>query len=187
MECAWSIRRSSFDKPDDEQRRLLGEARDDLERAVSLCREGPDPVELAQAIHLQANVERDLGRNDEALTLWQEAVVILRETDRPLELAHKVRHLGDLYQHTKRFHDADVCYEEAAALYRRHEKPGSLNYPNAIRPMALLKERMGDVEQALKLWRETRELYASVRIEGLDTQPALDECDQRIARLVSKA
>ena len=60
-----------------------------------------------------------------------------------------------------------------------------LDYPNAIRPMALLKERLGDRKQALALWREARELYAGITIEGLDTRPAVEECDRQVERLES--
>ncbi len=49
--------------------------------------------------------------------------------------------------------------------------------------MAMLKERLGDREQALALWREARELYAAIDIEGLDSQPAVNECDEHAARL----
>ena len=112
-------------------------------------------------------------------------MVILREADDPLQLAHKIRHVGDLHRHCGRWDDADTCYEEAAALYRRHDRPGGLDYPNAIRPMAILKERLGDRQRALALWREARALYAAVDIEGIDSQPALDECDRHVARLGS--
>ena len=183
MRTAWATRRSSFDRPAEEQLNLLTKARDELVKAVALCREGADPVELAQALHLLANLEHDMRRDDSALTLWLEAVAILREADNPLQLAHKVRHVGDLHRHCGRLDDAGACYEEAAVLYRTHDKPGSLNYANAIRPMALLNEQLGDRKQALALWREARELYAGINIEGLDSQLALDECDKHVARL----
>ncbi len=183
MRSAWATRRSSFGRPAEKKLKLITKARDDLVKAVALCREGSDPVELAQALHLLANLEHDMRRDGPALTLWLEAVAILREADNPLQLAHKVRHVGDLHRHCGRLDDADVCYEQAVALYRSHDKPGSLDYPNAIRPLAILKERLGDRQQALALWREARELYAEV--EGLDLQPALDECDQHVARLAA--
>ncbi len=125
MQTAWATRRSSFDKPAKEQLDLMTKARDDLVTAVVLCREGTNPVDVAQALHLLANLEHDMDRDDSALTLWLEAVAILREADDPLQLAHKVRHVGDLHRHCGRFDDADACYEEAAALYRNHDKPGS--------------------------------------------------------------
>jgi hypothetical protein len=71
--------------------------------------------------------------------------------------------LLDLDRHCRKFDAADVCYEEAAALYRNHDTPWSLDYANAIRPMAILKERLGDREQSLALWREARGLYAAIR------------------------
>ena len=185
MVAAWATRRSSLDKPADEQLNLMTKARDKLVQAVELCRKGTDPVELAQALHLLANLEHDMRRDDAALTSWLEAVALLRRADDPLQLAHKVRHVGDLHRHCGRFEEADICYEEAAALYRKHDKPGSLDFPNAIRPMAMVKERLGDRKQALALWQEARGLYAAVDIAGLDSQPAVDECDRHVARLGS--
>ncbi len=154
VRTAWATRRSAFDKPPKARLNLMMKARDDLVQAVALCRDGATPVELAQSLHLLANLEQDLRRDDAALTLWLEAVGILREADDPLQLAHKVRHVGDLHRHCRRFDAADVCYEEAAALYRNHDTPWCLDYANAIRPMAILKERLGDREQSLALWRE---------------------------------
>lgn len=185
MQNAWATRRSSFDKPAEEKTELMTRARDDLARAVALCREASDPVELAQALHMQANLERDLRRNDEALELWLEAVDVLREAGDPLQLAHKLRHLGDLRRECKRFEEADRCYEEAAALYRSHAEPGSLDHANAIRPMAMLKERMGDRARARALWSEARELYAAVNIQGLDTRITVEECDRQVERLAA--
>ena len=36
---------------------------------------------------------------------------------------------------------------------------------------------------ALALWREARDLYAAVAIEGFDSRPAVEDCDRRIKRL----
>ena len=91
MRAAWAARREAFDQPEAQQRESFARARDDLGRAVELCRQGDDPVELAHSLHLLANLERDLHRHEAALPLWLEAVAILRETDDPLQLAHKIR------------------------------------------------------------------------------------------------
>ena len=183
MQKAWATRRSSFDLPTREKHALMSTARDDLVKAVAICRTQTNDLELAEALHLQANLEHDLGRNDAALALWRESVDILRIADRPLELAHKLRHVGDLHRVCRRFAESDGFYQEAAVLYRKFDRPGSLHFANAIRPMALLKEQMGLTNASLDLWREARGLYLSINIDGLDTHSAVAECDRHIARL----
>jgi hypothetical protein len=37
---------------------------------------------------------------------------------------------------------------------------------NAIRPLAILKERAGEVEEAIHLWRQARDLYAAVNVQA---------------------
>ena len=73
---------------------------------------------------------------------------------------------------------AEPCYLEALALYRQHEQTPPLDLANAIRAMAVLKERAGDVGEAAALWREAGDLYASVHVlEGIN------ECSRRLVKL----
>ena len=53
-----------------------------------------------------------------------------------------------------------------------------LDHANALRPMAILKEELGQVEEARALWRRARELYGAVGIEA-----GVAECADRLARL----
>lgn len=184
MRSAWATRRSSFEAGPEERLGLMERAREELRAAVVLCRDGGPPVELAQALHLLANVEHDMHEDDQARSLWEESVTILRRTGDALQLAHKIRHLGDLHRHGGRLADAEACYDEALSLYRAHDTPGSLDFANAVRRGALLKELQGDKDAALALWRETRELYRAVATaSGVDVASGEDECAERIARL----
>lgn len=180
MRTAWAARRASLTAGPEEQRAGLRQAKQDLTTAVSMCRDQGTPVDLAQAVHLLANVELDLGHEDRARALWEEAIGILRETEDVLQLAHKVRHLGDLHRHCGRLEDAESCYTEALALYRAHDAPGSLDFANAASRMADLKERQGDRQEAIALWRETRDLYAAV-----DLAAGVTEAEEHIARLTA--
>ena len=178
MRSAWAARRASLDAAPAEQLALITQAKQDLASAVAMCRDRGSPVSHAQALHLLANVEHDIGQEDRARSLWEEAITILRDTDDVLQLAHKVRHLGDLHRHCDRLDDAEACYSEALALYREHDSPGSLDFANALRRMAILKERQGDSPRALALWRETRDLYAAVPMA-----PGVEEAESHIVRL----
>ena len=178
MRSAWARRRESFESTAAERKAALSKAQEELTTAVSLCRELGEPVAYAQAVHLLANVEVDLGHEQRARSLWEEAVEVLRRTDEVLQLAHKIRHLGDLHRLSDRLELAEACYSEALSLYREHDAPGSLDFANAVRRMAVLKERQGEGSEALELWRETSELYAAV-----DLQPGVEEAGEHIERL----
>lgn len=178
MQSAWAKRRASFDAAPAEKLVLLTQAQHALSSAVVMCRDQDSPVSHAQAVHLLANVEVDLGHEERARSLWEEAVSILRATDDALQLAHKVRHLGDLHRHCGRLGDAEACYSEALTLYRAHDGEGSLDFANAVRRMAKLKELQGDPTQALALWHETRDSYAAVGMT-----PGVEEAGNCIERL----
>ena len=177
MRSAWETRRNYLAASAVEQPTLLAQARQQLQAAVELSRTCGSQAELAQAIHLLANVERDHGANDAALTLWQESVAILRECALPLQLAHKIRHLGDLHAECRRLEEAETCYDEAIALYY-DAGDRSVDCANALRPAAILKERVGKPQEALPLWKLARSLYADA---GLDV--GVEECERRIRRL----
>lgn len=95
-----------------------------------------------------------------------------------MSLAHTVRHLGDVHRRAGRLIEADRCYSEALSLYRAAPQPPPLDFANAIRPAALIKEAAGDLESAKALWVDARRLY---EIAGV--QVAVDECGTRLSRL----
>ena len=141
------------------------------------CDEGREAV---QALRALSDVERDLGRDDEALKLYEEAVAVCRAVDDPLLLAHTIRHLGQLHHDGARAEDAERCYLEALELYRDHENAPPLDVANAVRPLAILQEDVGETEAASRLWEEARDLY-----EACGVQAGVDECSERLARLNS--
>lgn len=124
-------------------------------------------------------IERDLGRGEVARPLYEEAVSLCRGQSDVLRLAHTVRHLGDLHLDAGRLDLAEACYEEALALYRSsaHTAP-PLDLANAIRPLAILRERLGKADEAVPLWQEARDLYLSANVgEGVA------ECSKHLDQL----
>lgn len=111
-----------------------------------------------------AQAERDMGNNAAAIGHYEIAVMLCREVGDALLLAHTVRHLGDVLRHEKRLPEAEVCYEEALAIYRRESGAAPLDFANALRPMALLQEMMG--EDARGYWEEAREMYCKAGVEA---------------------
>lgn len=123
----------------------LSDARRNWAEAAALCREGGQKRELVQAL-------KGLGQ------LYEEAVALCRRAGDPHGLAHTVRHLGDIHQDAGRVALAEPCYHEALTLYRSQERVFPLDLANALRPLAILKESQGQVEEARRLWEEARDL-----------------------------
>ena len=106
-----------------------------------------------------AQIERDSGSTEQAISLYEEAVTHCRRAGDQILLAHTIRHLGDAYQDVDAVEKAENCYREALALYRESSSVRGLDLANAVRPFAILKERTGDTAKARELWVEAHELY----------------------------
>ena len=109
------------------------------------------------------------------------AVAGLRRVDAPLRLAHAVRHLGDAYYYAGRALPAEPCYVEALSIYRSHEDRCPLDLANAIRSFAVLKDEVGEAEEAEHLWQEAHDLYVS-----LDVPAGIAESAARLALLARR-
>lgn len=158
----------------------LSDAGQGFVAAVRLCREGNDSVLLARALTGLGQIERDLGGLGTALEHYLEVATIYRSLDCPLVLAHTIRHAGDILRNQGKLNRAAPYYEEALAIYRSREDTPRLDLGNAVRGYALLKADCGDIDEAAKLWREARELYAEVGVKA-----GIDEADAQIARLTA--
>jgi tetratricopeptide (TPR) repeat protein len=157
----------------------LADAHRDLIEAIALCRAGGGGRNLVQALKGLGQIERDMGHGSAALAPYEEAVGICRGLSDPLLLAHTVRHLGDVYQDSGRLDLAEPCYHEALALYRGDGQTHALDLANAIRPLAMLKEKNGELDEARRLWLEAGDLYAAV-----DVQAGVAESSARLGRLL---
>jgi tetratricopeptide (TPR) repeat protein len=166
----------------------LADARRDLVDAVAICRREQVVSDLAFAVKRLGQIERDLGNLDAALALYEEAAAIYRERGDALNLAHTIRHVGDIHQDTGNGAPAERCYDEALALYRSSRGTRRGDLANAVRSMALQKERAGDLEHARALWKEARDLYASLdgplrRIFLRRPNPGVIESAEHLTRL----
>lgn len=179
--AAWKLRSSTIPSStadpaeSDETGRLV---RKQLSEAVMLCREAGSDYELATALRRLGHAEQDAGRDDAAADRYEEAVAAARRAGDPLLLAHAIRHLGDAHRARRRLAEAKACYDDALALYAEHPDPPAGDYANAIRPMAILKEALGETEEASHLWRRAKTLYATVHIAA-----GVAECDENLTRL----
>ena len=148
---------------------------------MGLLRKEGTRADLAKVVRGLGEIERKLGNGEAARQHYEEAVALLLGVDDHLRLAHTVRHLGDVHYEGGRADLAEPCYEEALALYRAQPEPPPGHLANAIRSMAVLKDEAGEIEQAILLWSEARDLYA-----GLNYPPAVAETSARLALLAHR-
>ena len=156
-----------------EQRRH--EARALLVEALEICREPTPCAKLPLILTWLGAIERELRNGDAALLHYQEAVAIYREQGNTQAIAHSVRHVGDILCEAKRLAEAEVCYDEALALYDNDPQTPPLDFANAIRSLAVLKNDIGERETARLLWTKAKRLYEMVGVEA-----GVAECSRRL-------
>ena len=180
---AWTLRCETMKAPpavEAELPAIVEQIRAQLVEAAAICRETGAGGELSVALGKLGHVEQDAGRHEAARACYGEAVAAARNAGDPRRLAHAVRHLGDVHRHAGRLVEAEACYDEALSLYGRLETrgPAVLDHANAVRPMAILREESGQVEEARALWRRARDLYRAAGIEA-----GVAECSDHLAGL----
>ena len=180
---AWTLRCETMQAPpavEAELPAIVERIRAQLVEAAAICRETGASGELSVALGRLGHVEQDAGRHETARACYEEAVVAARNAGDPRRLAHAVRHLGDVHRHAGRLAEAEACYDEALSLHGRLETrgPALLDHANAVRPMAILREELGQVEEARALWRRARDLYRAAGIEA-----GVAECTDHLAGL----
>ena len=181
IDTAWTLRRTTMTSPPATEagmQEVAARIRGHLTDAAALCRAAGATRELAAALGKLGHVEQDTGRGDAALACYEESVAVARRAGHPAVLAHAVRHLGDAHRQAGRLAAAETCYAEALALYAAQDEPPPLDYANALRPMAILKEALGQVDDARALWQRARALYGTVSIAA-----GVAECTDHLARL----
>ena len=178
---AWRLRYTTLTSPpatEAELQQAVARFHGYLSEAVSLLRTAGATRELVGALGKLGHAEENTGRVDAALACYEEAVTVARGANHRLPLAHALRQLGDLHRKAERLTTAEDCYAEALALYGAQDEPPALDHANALRPMAILKEKLGQVDEARTLWQRARELYGVASIEA-----GVAECTDHLTRL----
>ena len=109
-----------------------------------------------------------------------EAVDLARKSGDERLLAHTIRHLADVHRRLGQLSEAEPFYVEALAIYRQSQSTAPLEFANALRPLALLKEGQSKKAEAKQIWEEAKSLYQSVSIDA-----GVEECDEAIRRCTS--
>ena len=156
----------------------LEDAQRDLTRVVEICRREGDEALLARALPALGQIERDLEHTEQALALYTEAAGLHRSLGNVQRLAHTIRHVADIHLDRGEIEQAEPHYKEALDLYGEDERTQPLDFANAIRGMALLREKTGEKQQAKALWENARDLYSAVNVEA-----GVEESSRRIEAL----
>jgi tetratricopeptide (TPR) repeat protein len=97
---------------------------------------------------------------------YEEAVALLRNSADALKFAHTVRHLGDVYVDLRDWSRAEPCFIEALKIYRSQPSSRVLDFANAIRGYAVLKDKSGKQDQSRELWAEAGRLYEAEGVQA---------------------
>jgi tetratricopeptide (TPR) repeat protein len=103
---------------------------------------------------------------EQANQVYKRAANIYKELNLPLEEAWVKRHIGINHEYAERLEEAEKYYDEALALYRAHSID-DLNYANAVRYPAVIKNRLGKREESRELWEEACRRYETIHDDGL--------------------
>ncbi|MEQ9405041.1 MAG: tetratricopeptide repeat protein [Cyclobacteriaceae bacterium] len=154
----------------------LDEAIRELHIALELCEKFKVSKEKARPLSLLANIQHDLGNNNASLESYRDALSIAENESKPKQIAHITRRIADVERELGSLKESLSHYQKALKYYRANV-PASLNTANALRGLALLKEKMVDYSDAKKLWKEAKTLYEKLKIED-----GVKECLNRLKR-----
>jgi tetratricopeptide (TPR) repeat protein len=136
--------------------------------ALAALLQGGDSKSLARVLCVMGQIEHDQGREEEAVACYREAAGLYRAISDQVGLAYALRHECDLLRELGRLAEAAPRGAEALAIYRALNG-APLDLANMLRVCALLKEDLGDIADARRLWAEAGGLYRAARInEGVE-------------------
>jgi hypothetical protein len=164
--------------PDAETKRQIAEVlrqHEEFHERLKSARRDVDEAEANGNSRSRADALKALGNilrrppflRDAANEVYGRAANLYKDIDLPLEEAWVKRHIGINHEYAGRLEEAEKYYDEALALYREHSKEDDLNYANAVRYPAVIKERLGKKDEAARLWEEACDRYSRVHPDGL--------------------
>lgn len=166
------------DVPDEETKRRVAAVlaqREEFQRRVDAAKQNVAAAEASGSKRMIADSLKELGNllrrppfsRGAANKTYERAADLYHELGLSLEEAWVKRHIGINHEYAGRLEDAETYYDAALALYRTHSSEDDLNYANAVRYPAVIKERLGKKDEAAKLWEEAHDRYARVHPDGL--------------------
>ena len=139
-----------------------------VKKAHGLCKDD-DYNSLGRIFHVYMQFESDHDNPSKALELCQQSLRYYKKASNPDKVAHSTRHIADLQRHLGHEADSERNYREAIDIYKGITTTNKGDLANALRGFGILLEKRGNIEEAIAVWKETKELYQACNIqEGAD-------------------
>lgn len=168
----------------DEAWRTRGDA--DYERgkrlvaeAAGLCRED-DHESLGRVAHVYGQFERDRGNREGALHFYREGYNHYVAANHAEKMAHSLRHVADVRRDLGDAAAAERDFRLAIQIYRDLDPTPAHPLANALRGFAMLLERIGRNDEALRVFEEAHRLYVQV-----GNAPGIEEMGRKVKQLRS--
>lgn len=156
----------------------LEEAIRELHSALELCEDYKVSKEKTRTLSLLANIQYYLGYKEASLKSYNDALKIAENELEEEQVAHIIRHVADVEQELGSLKESQSHYQRALKYYKANLSSHYLNRANALRGLALLKEKMLDKSDAKRLWKEAKVLYEKMKL-----QDGVTECLNRLKKL----
>ena len=167
LDEAWRTRR---DADYERGRRLVDEA-------AGLCRED-DHESLGRAAHVYGQFERDEGNREGALHFYLEGYHHYVAGNHAEKMAHSLRHAADVRRDLEDSAAAERDFRLAIQMYRDLDPSPAHPLANALRGFAMLLERIGRNDEALRRFEEAHRLYMQV-----GNAPGIEEMGRKVKQL----
>ncbi len=157
LKAAWTERRNGNNE---EVRRLLV-------RALQDC-SSDDYNSLGRIYHIYGQLESDKDHFSAAIEQFRKSLMYYEKGGDVNKIAHSMRHNADLESELNNLSESEHLYRKAINLYRSFDvSEGDL--ANALRGFGLLLEKQNNTEEAIGVWKETKNLYQVCGLrEGVD-------------------
>ena len=154
------------------------EARHLVKEAQGICKDD-DYNFLGRIFHIYMQFESDQDNYSNALEFCQKSLRFYRKTKNLDKIAHSTRHIADLERHLGNEADSERNYREAIGIYKGNSNTNKGDLANALRGFGLLLEKRGNIEEAIAVWKDTKELYLACNL-----QDGVDEANLKLDSLV---
>lgn len=155
------------------------EAEANMVAAVAAARNAGNTMLLCQALAGLGQVERDLGRQRDALSCYAEALGLARIGSDPLQVAYIARHVGDILLDAGDLLPAERHLREALAIERADPCTPQREIADCLLSMGRLESALNNRESACSLLTEARVIYNTLEITA-----GVTDCDERLATLL---
>ena len=148
-----------------------------LKEAEGLCKED-DYNSLGRIYHIYMQFESDHDNPLKALDLCKQSLRYYKKSGNMDKVAHLTRHIADLERKLGKDADSEQNYRKAISIYWEKSNTTKGDLANALRGFGLILEKLRKNEEAISVWKETKDLYMAC-----DLQDGVDEANRKLESL----